>query len=69
MLQKMNPMQGPFFDEIIGLRQQAFWVTNPTDPQTLVIVCFLFLVAAILASYFPARRASRVDPIVALRHE
>jgi putative ABC transport system permease protein len=42
---------------------------SPTDPQAYIIVGVLFLLAAMLANYFPARRATRVDPIVALRHE
>jgi putative ABC transport system permease protein len=38
------------------------------DPMILVVVPAAFVAAAVLASYFPARRAARVDPNVALRH-
>jgi ABC-type lipoprotein release transport system permease subunit len=47
---------------------QLFGLT-PSDPPTFIIAVLAISVVAVLAAYFPARRASRVDPMVALRDE
>jgi predicted permease len=42
---------------------------RPTDPATFVVVSALLVAVSMLANYIPARRATKVDPMVALRYE
>jgi putative ABC transport system permease protein len=51
-----------------GMRSLLYGV-GPNDPATLLTVAAVLVVVAGVASYLPARRAARVDPVVALRSE
>jgi putative ABC transport system permease protein len=42
---------------------------KPYDPLTFIGVAVTLVVVAFLASYIPARRAMRIDPVIALRYE
>ncbi len=50
------------------LETWLFEVT-PTDPLTFAIVCAVLGLSAFAACYVPAQRATRIDPLIALRHE
>jgi ABC-type lipoprotein release transport system permease subunit len=48
---------------------KAIFGVSATDLQTFISVSVLMAIAALSAGYIPARRATRVDPMVALRHD
>jgi putative ABC transport system permease protein len=54
---------------LMRLLKSLLFNLSPTDPLTLIIVAFLLIGATLIAAYFPARRATHVDPMIALRYE
>ena len=54
---------------VVRVLQSVLYGVSPRDPLTIAAVAALFVVTAFLASSIPAIRASRVDPLVALRQD
>jgi len=51
------------------LMESLLFHVKASDPVTFAVICLLMIVIVFLAAYLPARRATKVDPLIALHHE
>jgi len=54
---------------LTGLVRSTLFGIEPTDPLSFAAALFAMAAVAAFAAWIPARRASRVDPVIALRYE
>jgi putative ABC transport system permease protein len=54
---------------LIRVVMNMFYGVSTTDPSTFIVIALMLMFVALFACYLPARRATKVDPIVALRCE
>ena len=59
----------PMIFAVTRLASTLLFGLTPTDPVSLIYAALLMLAVAMVAAYLPSRRATRVDPMVALRCE
>jgi ABC-type antimicrobial peptide transport system permease subunit len=59
----------PLIFGVTRLAASLLFGLTPTDPVSLIFAVLLMLAVSMLAGYLPSLRATRLDPLVALRYE